>query len=171
MSTDPVRRINLGAVACEPRPQLPDGFRRNSTRVGTTLGAARTGLSVYELPPGQAVSPYHYEEPEEEWLLVVSGTPTLRHPGGEDQLAPLDLVFFPSGPAGAHLVRNNSESTARVAMFSSRAATVGAVVYPDSDMIWAWTADDAVDIVVKRSSAVDDAAPWTAGENKADAEE
>ncbi len=128
MSDNPVQRTNLAAITCDPRPQLPDAFRRNSTRVGTQFGAARTGLSVYELPPGQAVSPYHYENPDEEWLLVVSGTPTLRHPGGEDQLAPLDLVFFPSGPAGAHLMRNNSESTARVAMFSSRAATVGAVV-------------------------------------------
>jgi uncharacterized cupin superfamily protein len=170
MNADSVRRANLAAITCDPRPQLPDGFRRNSTRVGAALGAVRSGLSVYELPPGQAVSPYHYEEPEEEWLLVVSGTPTLRHPDGEEQLEPLDLVFFPSGPAGAHLVRNNSESTARVAMFSSSVATVGAVVYPDTDMVWVWTADDAVDLIVKRSSAVDDAAPWTAGENKTDAQ-
>ena len=170
MSTDPVRRANLATITCDPRPQLPEGFRRNSTRVGAAFSAARTGLSVYELPPGQAVSPYHYEEPEEEWLLVVSGTPTLRRPDGEEQLEPWDVVFFPSGPAGAHLVRNNSESTARVAMFSSHGAAVGAVVYPDSDMIWAWTADDAVDLIVKRSSALDDAAPWTAGENKADGE-
>ena len=167
MSADPVRRANLAAIACDPRPQLPDGFRRNSTRVGAALGATRTGLSVYELPPGQAIGPYHYEEPDEEWLLVVSGTPTLRHPDGEEQLEPWDVVFFPSGPAGAHLVRNNSESTARVAMFSSSAAAVGAVVYPDSDMIWVWTADDAVDIIVERSSALDDAAPWTAEKNKA----
>jgi hypothetical protein len=89
------------------------------------LGAERSGLSVYELPPGQAVSPYHYEEPEEEWLVVVSGTPTLRHPEGD--------------------------------------ATVGAVVYPDSDLVWVWTADDALDMVVKRSSKVDDVAPWIAG--------
>src|SRR4029077_7592771 len=122
MSTDSVRRVNLGAIACEPRPQLPDGFRRNSIRVGATLGAARTGLSVYELPPGQAVSPYHYEEPEEEWLLVVSGTPTLRHPGGEEQLNQWDIVFCPSGPEGAHFVRNNSDLPARVAMFSSNEA-------------------------------------------------
>jgi uncharacterized cupin superfamily protein len=67
----------------------------------------------------------------------------------------------PSGPAGAHLVRNNSESTARVGMFSSMAALVGAVVYPDSDMMWVWTTDGADDIVVRRSSAVDEAAPWT----------
>jgi uncharacterized cupin superfamily protein len=162
MSTDPLRRTNLAAIACEPRPQLPEGFQRSSSRVGAALGAARTGLSVYELPAGQAIGPYHYEEPEEEWLLVVSGTPTLRHPGGEEQLEPWDVVFFPSGPAGAHLVRNNSESTARVAMFSSSSAAVGAVVYPDTEMIWMWTADDAVDIVVERSSALDDAAPWIA---------
>jgi len=160
MSSDSVQRANLATIACEPRPQLPDGFRRNSTRVGAALGAARTGLSVYELPPGQAIGPYHYEDPDEEWLLVVSGTPTLRHPDGEEQLEPWDLVFFPAGPAGAHLVRNNSDSTARVAMFSS-VSEAGAVVYPDSDMVWMWTADGAVDIVVDRSSAVDEAAPWT----------
>jgi uncharacterized cupin superfamily protein len=166
MSTDSVRRVNLGAIPCAARPQLPDGFRRNSVRVGAALGAERSGLSVYELPPGQAVSPYHYEEPEEEWLLVVSGSPTLRHPDGEEQLEPLDLVFFPAGPAGAHLVWNKSEGTARVAMFSSSGATVGAVVYPDSDMVWVWTADDAVDMVVKRSSKVDDIAPWIPDQNE-----
>ena len=170
MTTDSVRRANLGAIECEPRPQLPEGFRRNSTRVGAALGAARTGLSVYELPPGEAIGPYHYEDPDEEWLLVVSGTPTLRHPSGEEQLQPWDIVFFPSGPAGAHQVRNNSDSTARVAMFSSASAAAGAVVYPDTDMIWMWTEDDAVDIVVERSSALDDAAPWGTRKSEAEAE-
>jgi hypothetical protein len=65
-------------------------------------------------------------------------------------------------------VRNRSESTARVAMFSSKAATVGAVVYPDSDMVWVWTDDEAVDLVVKRSSAEDDIAPWTTGTSEAE---
>jgi hypothetical protein len=66
--------------------------------------------------------------------------------------------------------RNDSESTARVAIFSSMSAVVGAVVYPDSDMVWVWSDDDAVDMIVERSSAVDDAAPWTTGEGKAGAE-
>ena len=160
MSTHHVQRANLAAIACDARPQLPDGFRRSSTRVGGSLGAARTGLSVYELPPGQAVGPYHYEDPEEEWLLVVSGTPTLRHPGGEDQLEPWDIVFFPSGPDGAHQVRNGSDSSVRVAMFSSITA-VSAVVYPDGDMIQVFTTDGTDDIVVERKSGMDVAAPWS----------
>jgi uncharacterized cupin superfamily protein len=163
MSTDQVRRANLAAIVCDPRPQLPDGFRRHSTRVGGSLGAARTGLSVYELPPGQAIGPYHYEDPEEEWLLVVSGTLTLRHPGGEDQLEPWDVVFFPSGPHGAHQVRNTSDSFARVAMFSSITA-VGAVVYPDSDMIQIFTTEGTDDIVIERKSGMDAAAPWSTGQ-------
>ena len=67
-------------------------------------------------------------------------------------------------------MRNNSDSTARVAMFSSKAAAVGAVVYPDSDMVWIFTDDEAVDIIVKRNSGVDDIAPWTNGDGTADAE-
>lgn len=99
--------------------------------------------------------------------MVVSGTPTLRHPGGEDQLEPWDIVFFPSGPAGAHRVRNNSDSSVRVAMFSSVSA-VGAVVYPDSDMIQILTTDGTDDIVVERRSAVDVAAPWSTGQTDAE---
>jgi uncharacterized cupin superfamily protein len=160
MSTDPVRRANLAALACEPRPQLPSGFRRSSSRVGAALGAARTGLSVYELPPGEAIGPYHFEDPDEEWLVVIAGTPTLRHPGGEEALAPWDVVFFPPGPDRAHLVRNAADSTARVAMFSS-ASAAGAVVYPDTELVWMWTDDGAVDLVIDRRAAVDDTAPWT----------
>ena len=168
MGTDSVRRANLAAIDCDRRPQLPEGFRRASNRVGAALGASRTGLSVYELPPGQAIGPYHFEDPDEEWLLVVSGTPTLRHPGGEMQLEPWDIVFFPSGPDGAHLVRNDGESNARVAMFSSGGAAAGAVVYTDSDMIWMWTDDNAVDIVVKRSNAEEGIAPWIAASDAGD---
>jgi hypothetical protein len=43
-------------------------------------------------------------------------------------------------PAGARQVRNDSESAARIAMFSST-APVGAVVYPDSDMIRIFSTD------------------------------
>jgi uncharacterized cupin superfamily protein len=169
MSTDQVRRANLAAIVCDPpRPHLPEGFRRNSaTRIGAPLGAARTGLSVYELPPGQASSPYHYEDPAEEWLLVVAGTPTLRHPGGEQQLEPWDVVFFPPGPAGAHQVRNNSESVARIAMFSS-IVDVGAVVYPDSEMVRIFSTDGRDDILVERKSALDLRAAWPTGQPQAE---
>lgn len=62
---------------------------------------------------------------------------------------------------GLSVVVNKGDSPARVAMFSSSGAAVGAVVYPDSDLVWMWTADDSVDMIVERGSAVADIAPWT----------
>ncbi len=149
-----VQKTNIAAPEFRAFPHFPEGFRRGMVHLGSVVGATATGMSVYELPPGQAISPYHYENPEEEWLLVLEGRPTLRHPQGEDALEPWDVAFFPSGPGGAHLVRNDTDETARVLMFSN-ASTVSATVFPDSGKVAIWTGNDDDDLVVQRTSGVD----------------
>jgi uncharacterized cupin superfamily protein len=72
-------------------------------------GERRFG-EVYELPPGKKVCPYHWHFGEEEWLLVVSGAPTLRTLSGERALRAWDLAVFVRGDAGAHEVRNDTTS-------------------------------------------------------------
>jgi uncharacterized cupin superfamily protein len=103
-------------------------------RFGRQVGAARTGTSVYELPPGQAICPYHSEYGEEEWLLVLVGRPTLRTLDGLEELAPWDAVCFPEGPTGAHGLRNNTDDTVRVLMYSTVSPTAVSI-YPDSDKV------------------------------------
>lgn len=132
----------------------PAGFRAGQARLRELLGAERTGASVYELPPGQAVCPYHYEYGEEEWLLVLDGRPSVRTPDGTEQLEPLDMVFFPTGPAGAHQVRNDTDAPVRIVMWSNVAYPT-ATAYPDSGKVGVWTGDKAEDVMVERSSAVD----------------
>ncbi len=66
-----------------------------------------TGFGVYELEPGEATWPYHFELNEEEWLIVVAGEVTLRTPDGERILRVGDVVCFPAGAAGAHAMRND----------------------------------------------------------------
>jgi uncharacterized cupin superfamily protein len=119
----------------------PEGFRAGMKRFGKTLGAAATGMSIYELPPGQAICPYHYEYAEEEWLVVLEGSPTLRTPEGSSSLSPWDVCVFPVGPSGAHGVRNETDSVVRVMMFSEVKAPA-ATVYPDSDKIGVWTGNE-----------------------------
>jgi uncharacterized cupin superfamily protein len=94
--------------------------------------ASLTGLSIYELEPGEATWPYHFELTEEEWLIVVAGEVTVRTPDGARVLHAGDATCFPAGATGAHAVRNTGEATARVAMPSSSAPQGSGAVYPDS---------------------------------------
>ena len=150
-----MRRTNIRAPEFEYDQEDPDGFRSGMARLGKLLGGAEeSGITVYELPPGQAVCPFHYECGEEEWLLVLEGEPTLRHADGSDRLAPWDVVFFEKGPAGVHGIRNETEETARVLMFSTVVVPT-ATVYPDSDKVGIWTGDPETDVVVRRESKVD----------------
>src|SRR5256714_127315 len=96
------------------------GYRHQVAAVGRQLGASLLGGSVYELPPGEKTWPYHYELGCEEWLIVLSGRPTLRSPDGEEELEPGELAVFPEGPAGAHLVENRTEEPCRILILSSK---------------------------------------------------
>lgn len=149
-----MQRVNIAAPEFAFDPENPDGFKAGMARLGKLLGASESGISVYELPPGQAVCPYHYEVGEEEWLLVLSGNPTLRHPGGSELLEPWDVVCFPRGPEGAHGIGNQTEEIVRVLMFSTVVIPT-ATVYPDSDKVGVWTGDPETDVMVRRDSAVD----------------
>jgi uncharacterized cupin superfamily protein len=125
---------DVGAEGDEP----PGYELTRAARVGKRIGATRLGMSVYELPPGQAVCPYHFEWTDEEWLIVLDGTPTLRTPEGERTLEPGDTVCFPAGPDGAHLVRNAGEQgDVRVAILSTK-NEFGIAEYPDSDKVGVW---------------------------------
>lgn len=132
----------------------PAGYESGYVRLGPLIGAARMGATIYDLGPGQSNCPYHYEYGCEEWLLVVEGRPTIRHPKGEDELGPGDLVCFPEGAEGAHKVTNRTEDAVRVMILSTKGDPAVAV-YPDSDKIGVWTGNEADKVMVRRESDVD----------------
>jgi uncharacterized cupin superfamily protein len=148
-----VRRVNLFSAPLEDS-ERPDGFGFSLARLGPQLGANLVGATIYELPPGQTTFPYHYEYGCEEWLLVVTGRPTLRDPAGEHELEPGDVVCFPEGPEGAHAVTNKTDEPTRIVILSTKASPAVAV-YPDSDKIGVFTRDGADDVMVRRESGVD----------------
>jgi uncharacterized cupin superfamily protein len=149
-----MRHVNISEPSFSFDADDPDGFRAGLFRPGPELGAKETGMSVYELPPGQAVCPYHYEYGEEEWVLALQGRPSVRGPEGTEQLEPFDVVFFPKGPEGAHQIRNDTDQPARVVMWST-IVHPSATAYPDSDKVGIWTGDRAEDGMFVRSSKVE----------------
>ena len=116
----------------EERP----GWRSMDGWVGARLGAELLGGSLYELEPGARLWPYHLHHANEEWLVVVRGTPTLRSPSGEQLLEEGDVAVFPRGEAGAHQVSNRTDAPIRVLMLSSTVVP-DLVEYPDSGKVGA----------------------------------
>jgi uncharacterized cupin superfamily protein len=126
-----MRRFNVRS-RLEYDPE-PEGYRCGYAKLHPEIGGETLFGGLFELPPGESTRPYHYES-SEEWLLVLEGRPTVRHPGGEDELAPGDLVCFPAGAQGAHKLTNHGNATARVLLVSTRTSPAVAV-YPDSDKV------------------------------------
>jgi uncharacterized cupin superfamily protein len=120
----------------EDRP----GWRSKDAWVGARIGAELIGGSMYELEPGDRLWPYHTHHANEEWLVVLRGSPTLRTPHGERELAEGDVVCFPRGKDGAHQVRNATEAPIRVLMLSTL-LTPDIVEYIDSGKVGARGAD------------------------------
>ena len=152
-----MHRVNVFTVATELDPDDPPGYRAPRAKLGPMMGASMIGGSIYELQPGQSVCPYHYEYGNEEWLLVLEGSATLRHADGEGDretvLEPGELVCFPQGPEGSHKVGNASDALVRVLLLSTL-VDPSASVYPDSDKIGIWPGGGD-GLIVRRESAVD----------------
>jgi uncharacterized cupin superfamily protein len=116
----------------EPREQ--EGFRAQRARIGRQAGAVRLGASLWELPPGEAAYPYHFHYGEEEMVVVLSGSPTLRSAGGEREVAQGEVLVFLRGEDGGHQLMNRSAEPVRfLAISTSDAPDI--VVYPDSGKI------------------------------------
>lgn len=91
------------------------------------------GASLYELGPGNFMI-YHLHHGSEELLIVLRGRPTLRTPEGERQLEEGDAVHFPTGPGGAHGLRNDTDEPVRYVVAGIRVSPE-IVEYPDEKKV------------------------------------
>jgi uncharacterized cupin superfamily protein len=104
-------------------------------RLGRAAGAERLGASLFRVPPGAATFPLHAHLHNEELLVVVDGTPTLRTLEGERVLARGEVVAFPAGRAGAHALRNDTAADVSVLLLSTMLAPE-VNLFPDTGTLW-----------------------------------
>jgi uncharacterized cupin superfamily protein len=93
-------------------------------RVGAQSGAERLGATLYEVAPGGRISPLHIHHANEELIVVLAGSPTLRTAEVSRALEAGEVVACPAGGRGAHCIENNSEHPVRVLIVST-------MVFPD----------------------------------------
>ena len=117
-------------------------------------GASKnTVVSIYEIPPGKAAYPYHYHHKNEETFYILQGEGMLKTPEGERKVATGEMLFFPTGPEGAHKLTNTSETEDLIYIDFDVVHDVDIAVYPDSDKIGIWGM--GINQVYPTSSAVD----------------
>ena len=92
---------------------------RHVAPVGAQAGAQELAANVYELDPGAVGSPLHVHHANEELLLVLAGTLSLRGPDGTQRLPAGAVVAFPRGQAGAHSLVNRSDAPVRYLVVST----------------------------------------------------
>jgi uncharacterized cupin superfamily protein len=90
------------------------------------------------LPPGARFCPVHAEFSEEELFIVFEGEPSIRTPQETLRCRRGDFIAFPTGPAHAHQVINESESDATLLLLGQNQEQ-NIVYYPESDKLLAST--------------------------------
>src|SRR5437762_6087664 len=96
-----------------------------TARIGAHAGAERLGATLYEIDPNGYGSPFHLHHGNEEMIIVLSGSPTLRTIDGARTLDPGDVVACPVGRAGAHQIQNLTSDRVRVLVVST-------MIYPEA---------------------------------------
>jgi uncharacterized cupin superfamily protein len=122
---------------CFDEPREHPGFRCKRARLSRQAGSERLGLSLWEIPPGEAAYPYHYHLTEEELVLILDGRPSLRTPDGWRDLQEGEVVSFLRGDGGGHQLVNRTGETVRFLSFST-SGEPDVVIYPDSGKLGAF---------------------------------
>lgn len=132
------RHPNVLNVADADPISFGNGARFGGERrlLGFGTGARRIGASWFELPPGKAAFPFHYHCANEESLLVLEGTGTLRIGDQSVIVGAGDYATFPPGPGGSHQLTNTSDAPLRYLCLSTL-DPVEVVGYPDSGKVLA----------------------------------
>jgi uncharacterized cupin superfamily protein len=126
-----MKKINVYDVPLEYDPEDPEGYKGGAFNFKAAIGARTMTGKIFELPPGQALCPYHWEK-----------------------IGPGDLVAFPAGPEGAHKTTTVGDETARFVFLSTHNLPAVAF-YPDSEKIGVWTGDPAMHVMVRRGENLD----------------
>ena len=113
-----------------------DNFRlfTASPRLSTTANSKNLIFDLRLLNPGQFSFPYHFHRNAEELMMVISGSMTLRTPGGLEIVTKGDIVFIEMGETGAHQFYNHT--TEPCSYLDVRTLYgIDVVEYPDSGKI------------------------------------
>jgi uncharacterized cupin superfamily protein len=130
--------LRLNFLQDEPWDDVSEQDRTRTRWFGHPFDTDMLGASLIELQPGAPGGPMHMHYGVEEMFFVLSGTPSVRTPHGEEELAPGDVVYFPEGPVGLHTFSNPTDEPVRMLGISTKRFP-DVVAYPERGVAWVAT--------------------------------
>ena len=145
MPTDPLAALDV--LPWERKTLYPEPFARQvegriKRRLGDHFGLTNFGVNLTELLPGAVSALSHHHTKQDEFVYVISGTPTLRLDDREYLLRPGDCCGFKAGAAVGHQLVNRSQSPVRFIEIGDRTAGDYAT-YPKDDLKFTQIKDGA----------------------------
>ena len=146
-------KIDIAAITPQIGSKYPGKIAeqmagRTQHALGDAAGLTQFGANLVTLAPGAMSSVRHWQEQQDEFLVVTAGVCTLVDDHGETELHPGDCAAFPAGDPNGHHIINTSDQDAAFIVVGTRTPTeVGH--YSDIDMkvqidngVYTWTRKD-----------------------------
>jgi uncharacterized cupin superfamily protein len=143
MKVDPI--ASVAVLVCTRRSVYPPRFAalvegRTRRRLGDYFGLANFGVNLTELAPGAISALVHHHTKQDEFIYVLSGTPTLVLDDCEHLLRPGDCCGFKAGTAVGHHLTNHTPDPVVFLEIGDR--TPGDMpTYPRDDLVIGQSAD------------------------------
>jgi uncharacterized cupin superfamily protein len=111
-----------------------DRFGLRFRQLGEYGGCSHVGVCMEELAPGKQTNPAHYHMLEEEHLLILEGSATLRLGDQSFALSTGDYACFPAGQKAGHTLLNQTDRPCRYLIIGERNPN-DVIIYTDSDRV------------------------------------
>lgn len=109
-------------------------FASRFKQLGEFGGGAHVGVCMETLEPGKQACPAHYHMLEEEHLLILEGSLTLRLGDRTYEMSAGHYVCFPAAQKVAHALINQGTAPCRYLLIGERNPN-DVIVYPDSGRV------------------------------------
>ena len=130
--------INARDIPGSDRSVYPEPFAsmmkgRYKRKLGDFFGLQNFGINLTELDPGSISALKHYHLKQDEFIYIISGTPTLVIDDKEYFMSPGECFGFRAGEKNGSQLKNNSDKTVVYLEIGDR--TTGDIVeYPNDDL-------------------------------------
>lgn len=115
-----------------PEPFFSRMGGRTKRKLGDVFGLSNFGVNLTELHPGGQSSVMHKHTKQDEFIYILSGTPTLAMEDGEQVLEPGMCVGFPAAGIGHHLINRSDTTVVYIEVGDRTPGDAGE--YPEDDL-------------------------------------